>query len=155
MKTAAKLRAARDRMNSGGKHWIKGEEHMLVTADHDPGGRGEKYPVRGRTPRGFAHAYCSIGALKAERADDLAVIALAEVIEPSFMAHARKDAEEYAKDCEFSVAATETYVHQCLREQAEETIVKFNDDSFTTWAEVHSAFTRAAKRIADRARRSA
>jgi hypothetical protein len=161
---AEALREARDLMNSGGRHWVKGAEHMLVDPlTHEPGEHGVSTGYRNThyAPH-FEDAYCSIGALHQVRADDLAAITLAEVIDPGEMTAARdrlvEDAEaewefeyEYYKDSyESKSEYVAEFVGARLVDDAEGVIVQFNDDARTAWSDVRSAFTKAARRLSQR-----
>lgn len=151
---AAALRAARDLMNHGGRHWIKGSEKMLVDPEtHSPGDLGKLYPHSKR--QGYEPAFCSVGAINETNAStevrNLAAIALAEVIDPDRMKSEREEAKlDYADEDPDNLAY---YVEQHLIEQANDVIIGYNDDGYTEWDGVRSAFTKAAGRLADRARK--
>lgn len=165
---ARQLREARDLMNDNGAHWIKGAEHMLVDPEtHVPGGHGITYGYMDTKHPEYQPAFCSIGALHKVYADRDAVVALAEVIDPERMkqyrASVRADAiREYEYQCEYGYrthdpADLEDFVEAELEdrivEEAEDIIVGFNDDTKTRWEDVKGAFSKAAKRLADRARK--
>jgi hypothetical protein len=159
---ADQLREARDLMNHGGKHWIKGAESMIVAPDHEPGGVGivnrYYYPLGEEAEIGF----CSVGALREVSADTIATITLAEVIDPEMMRNMR---EQLAVDARSEYRGysswmddydeetyVEEYVYDRLTDEAESVIIGFNDGD-SSWDDVRGAFTKAAKRLSDRARR--
>jgi hypothetical protein len=121
-------------MNHGGRHWIKGAEERMVNPEtHTPGDQ----PSYGLWGDGLEPAYCSIGALKQVKANDLAIIALAELISPDERKEVRENPDEYS---------TPLLV-------ANDVIIEFNDHRYTEWDDVRGVFTRAARRLADRARK--
>lgn len=165
---ARQLREARDLMNDSGKHWIKGAESMLVDPDtHEPGGHGEMYAYLATQYPRMQVGYCSIGALHEINADLEAAVALAEVIDPEgmrkFRAFMKDEATaEYGYECEYGYRVrdreelkqyVEDYTLDRILKEAEDIIVGFNDTGQTTWDDVKGAFSRAAKRMADRARK--
>lgn len=149
--TADTLRGARDLMNHGGKHWIKGGEKGWVNSSHVPGA----LHVYGYEMPGYEEvAYCSVGALREKTAAREAYIALANVIDLNRMKAAQANWERWAAE---AIAAgehfdVEEYIYEGLYETANDVIISFNDAKKTTWADVRSAFNKAAKRAADRAR---
>jgi len=168
LKSATKtLRAARDLMNHGGKHWIKGAEQRYVRKDHEPGGHGfsEAAIYEGMEP-----AYCSIGAIKKvavgetgvelgeheDTAPLIAMITLAELIDPVSMKRSREDAERSAdRENEYyglKKSEREKYIIRLMYPSAESIVVTYNDDDKRTWDDVRDKFTRAARRLSDRAR---
>jgi len=124
---AEALREAQQLMNDKGAHWIQGQFFAKV----DDGSMG----------------YCSVGALNkalgkksgAER--DLALVTLAEVINPDFR---EEYAEEYPDDGEGYIVG-----------HAEEVVINWNDFDDRDWTDVKDAFSRARRRLQDRARRKA
>lgn len=121
---------------------------------HTPGDYGDySSPSNAPLDTEVAPAFCSVGALKEVSADDVAVIALADLMAPQEMAEwrelLREDAVEY-----YAITGDEIdeYVENGLREKAFDAIIGFNDDHDRSWDEVKDAFTRAAKRLTDRAR---
>ena len=167
-KLAEQLREARDLMNDNGAHWIKGSEHMLVDPEtHTPGAHGLRYHYETHRFPEYQPAFCSIGALHEVNADTEAAVALAEVIDPERMKRFREavrgDAtREYEYQCEDGYRAhdpadldefVEAEIADRIGEEAEDIIVGFNDTDKTTWDDVKGAFSKAAKRLADRARK--
>lgn len=156
MREAAKtLLAARDRMNDGGKHWIKGAEKRAVDPfTHRPGSRSH-FSMHG-ADRHMVPAYCSIGALYEEKADKLAFITLAELVRSKEMASARKKAEEWAdreiKNGYRAPIDRDEMITKLLSEAATSCIVSFNDADRRRWKDVYSAFTKAAERLTEMAR---
>jgi len=162
------LREGRDLMNHGGKHWIKGSEKRYVGENHVPGHRGSHHRINGYT----MPAFCSIGSIKQASgvgaggffkpgnpdhvAAMLASITLAELINPDKMKRGLREAERLA-DREMTHYGLkkkeyESFVVRKAYPVAEGIIVNFNDCNATQWADVRSKFTKAAKRLADRAR---
>jgi hypothetical protein len=153
---AAAVRAARDLMNHGGKHWIKGAEERLIDPNtHTPGDYGDAGFALAR--EGGELGYCSIGALKKVDSPGLARIALAEVIDPMGMkdarARAREDADSWCKNYGMKKSDIPAYIEGQLLDKTEDIIIGFNDASSTTWDDLRSKFTKAAARLADRARK--
>lgn len=78
LNAADKLDEARERMNHGGKHWVKGALKRYVRKDHTPGETG--FSSKRQAGPDFEAAYCSVGALQSVRAPGLSHSALGHVI---------------------------------------------------------------------------
>lgn len=177
-RAAQELRAARDLMNHGGKHWIKGAEKQAINPKtHKP---GDAPPWQDRyattSPEASEYAYCSIGALGEVNAADVAKIELAKAISPDEIKQIEDDIiEEFKYEYDRSVEqwkidreegfATlkdkpapfnvkdpyiQDVINDSILERAEEIIIDFNDNDGTTWADVRNAFTKAARRLSQR-----
>ena len=104
------LRESRNKLNHGGRHWIKGALKRWVSKDHSPGARVFS-PTR-KTETQSEAAFCAVGAINDTVEGPVRIaakVALAEV-----------------------------------------TIIRFNDGPKTTWPEVRTAFTKAARRLSQR-----
>lgn len=133
---AKALRAARDLMNHGGKHWIKGTEKKQLE-------NGE-------------WGYCSIGGVskvtrghswKTNNIYTAAILELAQTIDPKKMAKAEKEARKWVFESDDDF---ETNLADAMLNTAEDIIARKNDAKATKWADVRNIFTQTAKRVAAR-----
>lgn len=163
-KTVATLiRTARDLMNHGGKHWIKGDEHGWVPESHKPGGTDIRWSPNEEY---VEEAFCSIGAIQhasqkrggraATYALEKAYIEVARSLAPEafkeFEKEVIEDAKERAKwdDEPFRLSDYAEQIHEELFEYASDKIPEVNDDPQTKWEDIRDAFTSAARRVSQR-----
>lgn len=125
------LRTSRDKLNHGGKHWIKGALSGWVRKAHRPGSRDF---VSRRATAFSEHAFCSVGVLRNVKAPVEAYVALAQVI----------DAKKFEK---YLGNATS---EKAKRQAAERVIIGWNDHAITNWNDVKTTFTKAARRVSQR-----
>ena len=131
----AALRAARDRLNHGGHHWIKAALTRWVRKDAEPG--SPAYKGRTRKTKEFSEkAFCSLGAINATTvangpARTAAKIALAETIDKSRFEYLQKQGSSKLR-------------------AAENIIIIWNDRGSRRWPEVRDAFTKTARRLSQR-----
>lgn len=123
---ADKLDEAREKMNNGGKHWIRGYLRRVVLKGHKPGGRGlaskkEALKYHGVKPKECEYGFCSVGGLNAVKAPTLSYKALADTIN-SKGRHLGKGS-------------------------ANNSIITWNDAYERKWGDVSRAFRKAARNL--------
>lgn len=160
-KSAMILRNARDLMNDGGRHWIKGAESGYVNPEtHEPGDSDNYYSRMGDYTE---EAFCMIGGIyraggsdglyKVDPAVQTAAIALARVINPKEMERSEARAtKNYDRDVKKGYWTDEdgsktSYIRSELASTAEGIITSTNDAPKTTWEDVRGYLTEAARRL--------
>lgn len=152
------LRAARDLMNNNGRHWVKGEEKIDISAVDPDSHYADTYSME----KTGEYAYCSIGAVrevvgKNELEYEAALFELIKVMDPNSLVYAEESYEEdwfnnYYDEHGYENAppgiepptpnADELYSYIDLND----TIATVNDDDQTQWEDIKGWFTSAAKR---------
>lgn len=151
-RVAALIRAARDLMNNGGKHWVKGAEKVIIVDDvHEPGADVSFSARSWAVPRkGESFGYCMLGGLKYAPGFTMeerraAVIELARFINPEKIAAVEKRVAK-AKS-KYSTLFETGYYGDEVYDVAECIITNSNDKSETKWSDVKDWTTRAARRL--------
>lgn len=125
------LRAARDRMNHGGKHWIQGAEQGRL-GDYRDG-------IDENDPLFHELGYCSIGSIKEETGTSRAEY------EAALTELARSIDSESVQDYKDTYSDPEDFMNVIS-----DMIAERNDHYETGWSDVRSWFTRAARRASQR-----
>jgi len=158
VKVAQALRAARDLMNTNGRHWTKGDMRFEVTGSMLE--RRDTFYLHPKTQEGDT-VFCTWGGI-AEVVDDNeirveAMEALVRVIEPdSYKSYIENWKYNYNEslDCEGDYfiedyPTFEMYFADCLNSREDELgdiIAGWNDDEQRTWEDVKTSLTIAAEK---------
>jgi hypothetical protein len=152
------LRAVRNLLNDGGKHWIKGAEKQLIGGgtvwDHDK----QRYVKKGEPE----FAFCSIGGIHEVAGGNRNPLAIALKQQLAYeIIKAKNSGVVQASDYRYRVVNNrlqrkETYVRgswETIRisdldgYDADAIIVQKNDASRTTWKQISGLFNNAANRV--------
>lgn len=151
------LRQARDLMNNGGRHWVKGEEKIDVAHVNPKSHFVDSFHEE---PIG-EYAFCSIGAVKEicggnyNEEYEAALFELIKVMDPDSIKYAEENYyDDYQNNWDF-YSEKELILNDIPKPSQEnllgnidlsDTITAINDDEATIWEDVRDWFTTAAKR---------
>jgi hypothetical protein len=133
------LRAARDKMNHGGRHWIKGAlRRRMIQNDVS------NYAV-GDNPAWGEVGYCSIGGINAVSGRAQSAVVTSKLRGPMKKALASAIIRDNGGNFQ-GFTLRDDLDGGITVEQAESVIIRFNDHAMTKWDDVKRVFTDAAKR---------